>query len=396
MWSLVVLPRIVIWGFFMQNIWEKVGEAHDAFYMKQAIELSKKGMGFVNPNPLVGAVIVKENRVIGKGWHEYFGGPHAEINAIKDAKGQTEGATLYVTLEPCSHYGKTPPCSLAIIQNKFSRVVVGSSDPNPLVAGGGITMIRNAGIEVQSGIMEKEVQELNEVFFKFIRTQQPFVVLKTAMSLDGKIATATGNSRWISGETSRKRVHELRNRYAAIMVGINTVLNDDPLLNVRDLEGKTKNPVRVVVDSKARIPLESKLLNTPEISETIVAVTNKAPESKIKALTDKGARVLVCPALEGRVDLRFLMQELAGRGIDSILLEGGGTLNFEALKQGIVDKVVAFVAPKILGGAQALTPVEGAGFALLPNAVQIQNLKACNSGEDIMLTGYVKTVHKVH
>jgi len=396
LWSLVALPRIIIWGFFMQNIWEKVGEAHDAFYMKQAIELSKKGMGFVNPNPLVGAVIVKENRVIGKGWHEYFGGPHAEINAIKDAKGQTEGATLYVTLEPCSHYGKTPPCSLAIIQNKFSRVVVGSSDPNPLVAGGGITMIRNAGIEVQSGIMEKEVQELNEVFFKFIRTQQPFVVLKTAMSLDGKIATATGNSRWISGETSRKRVHELRNRYAAIMVGINTVLNDDPLLNVRDLEGKTKNPVRVVVDSKARIPLESKLLNTPEISETIVAVTNKAPESKIKALTDKGARVLVCPALEGRVDLRFLMQELAGRGIDSILLEGGGTLNFEALKQGIVDKVVAFVAPKILGGAQALTPVEGAGFALLPNAVQIQNLKACNSGEDIMLTGYVKTVHKVH
>lgn len=390
MWSLVVLPRIVIWGFFMQNIWEKVGEAHDAFYMKQAIELSKNGMGFVNPNPLVGAVIVKENRVVGKGWHEYFGGPHAEINAIEDAKGQTEGATLYVTLEPCSHYGKTPPCSLAIIQNKFARVVVGSGDPNPLVAGNGITMIKNAGIEVQSGILEKEVQELNEVFFKFIRTQLPFVVLKTAMSLDGKIATTIGDSQWISCETSRKRVHELRNQYAAIMVGINTVLKDDPLLNVRDVEGKTKNPVRVVVDSIARIPLESKLLNTQEISETIVAVTDQASESKIKALTNKGALVLVCHAVEGRVDLKFLMQELAGRGIDSILLEGGGTLNFEALKQGIVDKIVSFVAPKILGGAQALTPVEGAGFALLPDAVQIQNLKACNSGDDIMLTGYVR------
>ncbi len=376
----------------MQNIWEKVGEVRDTFFMKQAIELSKIGMGFVNPNPLVGAVIVKENCVIGKGWHEYFGGPHAEINAIKDANGETDGTTIYVTLEPCSHYGKTPPCSLAIVQSKFSRVVVGSVDPNPLVVGSGIGMLQNAGIEVQSGILEKEVQQLNEVFFKFIRTKLPFVVMKTAMSLDGKIATASGDSKWISGEASRKRVHELRNRYAAIMVGINTVLKDNPLLSVRDVAGKTKNPVRIVVDSKARIPLESKLLNTLEISETIVAVTDQVPESKIKALTDKGAHVLVCHAVEGRVDLKFLMRELAARDIDSILLEGGGTLNFEALKQGIVDKVVAFVAPKILGGAQALTSVEGAGFPRLPDAVEIENLKVCESGEDIMLTGYVKRI----
>ncbi|MBE0651298.1 MAG: bifunctional diaminohydroxyphosphoribosylaminopyrimidine deaminase/5-amino-6-(5-phosphoribosylamino)uracil reductase RibD [Bacteroidales bacterium] len=374
----------------MQDIWEKVGEARDAFYMQQAIELSKNGMGFVNPNPLVGAVIVKDNRVVGKGWHEYFGGPHAEINAIRDARGNTEGATIYVTLEPCSHYGKTPPCSLAIIQNKFARVVVGSVDPNHLVAGKGINMIRNAGIKVQSGIMEKEVQELNEVFFKFIRTRLPFVVMKTAMSLDGKIATVTGDSQWISGETSRKQVHQLRNQYAAVMVGINTVLKDNPLLNVRDVQGKIKNPVRIVVDSRARIPLESKLLNTPETAETIVAVTNQAPKSKIKAIEKKGAIVHICPETGGRVDLLFLMKEIAAGDIDSILLEGGGTLNFEALKQGVVDKIVAFVAPKILGGTEAFTSVEGKGFAALQEAVQIENLKACPSGEDIMLTGYIK------
>lgn len=388
---IVTLPRIVIWGFFMEKIWEKVGEARDAFYMQQAIELSKKGMGFVNPNPLVGAVIVKENRVIGQGWHEYFGGPHAEINAIRDAKDKAEGATIYVTLEPCSHYGKTPPCSLAIIQNKFARVVVGSVDPNPMVSGKGIEMIRQAGIEVQSGILENKVQVLNEVFFKFIRTQLPFVVMKTATSLDGKIATTTGDSKWISGETSRKRVHELRNQYSAVMVGINTALKDDPMLNVRDVEGKTKNPVRIVVDSIARIPLQSKLLNTPEVAGTIIAVTDQASESKIKALTEKGATVLVCPAMKDRVDLKFLMKELAKRDIDSVLLEGGGTLNFEALRQGIVDKVIAFIAPKILGGMDALTSVEGTGFESLPETVQIENLTACASGEDIMLTGYVKS-----
>ncbi len=373
----------------MQDIWDKVGEARDAFYMQQALELSKKGMGFVNPNPLVGAVVVKENRVIGKGWHEFFGGPHAEVNAISNAGVNTEGATLYVTLEPCSHYGKTPPCSLAIIQNKFARVVVGSGDPNPLVAGQGIDMIRNAGIEVRQGILEKEVRVLNEVFFKFIRKKLPFVVLKTAMSLDGKIATSTGDSKWISGANSRKRVHQLRNQYAAIMVGINTVLQDDPLLNVRELEDKIKNPIRIVVDSNARIPLGSRLLNTPEVAETIIAVTTQASQSNIKALEEKAPTVMVCPEKEGRVDLKFLMNQLAARDIDSILLEGGGTLNFEALQQGIVDKFMAFVAPKILGGKEALTSVEGVGFATLPGSVRIENLKAEPSGEDVLLTGYV-------
>jgi len=362
----------------------------DAFHMKQAIELAKKGMGFVNPNPLVGAVIVKDGLVIGRGWHEYFGGPHAEVNAIKDANGNTESATIYVSLEPCSHYGKTPPCSLEIIRNKFSRVVIGCNDPNPLVAGQGIEMIRNAGIEVHVGILEKEVKELNEAFFKFIRTKLPFVVMKTAMSLDGKIATKTGDSKWISGDKSRQTVHQLRNQYSGIMVGINTVIKDDPLLSVRNINGKTKHPIRIIVDSNARIPLEAKILNSPEIAPTIIAVTNQATEEKLRKLRDKEIQVIVCPEKNARVDLRFIMQELAKQNIDSILLEGGGTLNFEALQEEIVDKVIAFIAPKIIGGAEALTAVEGSGISSLADVIELENLRTIQSGEDIMLEAYLK------
>lgn len=381
---------MIFWGFFMQKNQKNRSEMQDAFYMKQALELAWKGIGFVNPNPMVGAVIVKNGRVIGRGWHEYYGGPHAEINAIKDAKGNTENATIYVNLEPCSHYGKTPPCSLEIIRNKFSRVVIGCMDPNPLVAGQGIELIRNAGIEVESGIMEKEVKELNEVFFKFISTRMPFVVMKTAMSLDGKIATRTGDSKWISGEKSRKRVHELRNQYSGIMLGINTVIKDDPLLNIRTINGNTKNPIRIVVDSKARISLKAKIINSPEIAQTIIAVTAKAPDEKLSQLREKGIRVIVCPEQNIRVNLRFLMQELAKQNIDSILLEGGGTLNFEAMHQGIVDKVIVFIAPKIIGGAEAITPVEGMGISRLGNAVELENLKTIQSGQDIMVEGYLK------
>lgn len=384
------LPRMIFWVFFMQKNQEKRSEMQDAFYMKQALELAGKGIGFVNPNPLVGALIVKDGRVIGRGWHEYYGGPHAEINAIKDVKGNTENATIYVSLEPCSHYGKTPPCSLEIIRSNFSRVVIGCIDPNPLVTGQGIELIRNAGIEVEIGIMEKEVKELNEVFFKFISTRMPFVVMKIAMSLDGKIATKTGDSKWISGEKSRKKVHELRNQYSGIMLGINTVIKDDPLLNVRTINGNIKNPIRIVVDSKARISLEAKIINSPEIAPTIIAVTNKAPDEKLNHLEEKGVRVIVCPEKNTRVNLRFLMQELAKQNIDSILLEGGGTMNSEAIHQGIVDKVIVFIAPKIIGGAEAITPVEGMGVSCLVNAVKLENLKTIQSGQDIMVEGYLK------
>ncbi len=384
------MPRIIFWGFFMQIKKEKKQNDQDAFYMQMAIELAKKGMGFVNPNPLVGAVIVKNGIVVGKGWHEYFGGPHAEVNAIKDAGKDTEGATIYVTLEPCSHYGKTPPCSLEIIKNKFSRVVIGSTDPNPLVAGSGTEMIRNAGIEVTSGILENETRKLNEVFFKFIQTKTPFVVIKTAMSLDGKIATNTGDSRWISGEESRKTVHKLRNQYSGIMVGINTVIKDDPLLSIRNINGKTKNPVRIIVDSKARTPFEARVINSPETAPVILAVTHQAPAGKLNQLKKNGVGIIVCPEKNKRVDLKYLMQELGKQDIDSILLEGGGTLNFETLQEGIVDKMIVFIAPKIIGGTHALTPVEGEGIGRLSEAVELQKINIKQSGEDIMLEGYLK------
>lgn len=357
--------------------------------MKRAIELSKNGYGTVNPNPLVGAVIVNDGKIIGEGFHEYFGGPHAEINAINNTNGETKNTSLFVTLEPCSHFGKTPSCSEEIIRRKFAKVIVGCIDPNPLIAGKGIEMMRNAGIEVKTGVLENEIKKLNEVFFKFIVKKLPFVVMKTAMSLDGKIATKIGNSKWISGEQSRTIVHELRNQYSGIMVGINTIIKDDPLLNIRNITGKTKNPIRIIIDSTARIPLETKVLNTPEISQTIVAVTDKAPLKKINQIKQHGNHVIICQQTNKRVDLKNLMQELAKRNIDSILLEGGGTLNYEALKHGIIDKVIAFIAPKIIGGKNALTPVEGEGISQLNNAIELNNMKIIQSGQDIMIEAYL-------
>ncbi len=386
----MVMPRIAFWGFFMKEFNNKTDKGQDAFYMQMAIELAKKGRGFTSPNPLVGAVIVKNNIVIGEGYHEYYGGPHAEVNAIKNANSDINGATIYLTLEPCSHYGKTPPCSLAIIQNKLSRVVIGSLDPNPLVSGKGIEMIRNAGIRVDTGILEQETQKLNEVFFKFIQTKEPFILMKTAMSLDGKIATRNGDSKWISGEQSRSKVHQMRNEYSAIMVGINTVINDNPLLNVRNISGKTKNPIRIIIDSKARTPLDADIVNTPEISPVIVAVTKKAKKENIDKLSRKGIKVIVCPEKEKAIDLKYLIKEIGKLNIDSILLEGGGTLNFGAIEQNIVDKVITFISPKIIGGKEAATPVEGVGFKRIADTVELEKLNYTLSGNDIMVEGYIK------
>lgn len=363
--------------------------------MKRAFELSKKGYGTVNPNPLVGAVIVNNGNIIGEGFHEYFGGPHAEINAINNVKGELKNTSIYVTLEPCSHFGKTPSCAEEIVRRKFARVVVGCIDPNPLVAGKGIEIIRNADIEVKTGVLEDEIKELNEVFFKFITKKLPFVVLKTAMSLDGKIATKTGNSKWISSEQSRTIVHELRNRYSGIMAGINTVINDDPLLNIRNITGKTKNPVRIIIDSQARIPLKAKVLNTPEISQTIVAVTEKAPVKKIDQIKQLGNDVIICKQKNQKIDLSNLMQELANRNIDSILLEGGGTLNYEALQNNIVDKIIAFIAPQIIGGKNALTPVEGEGISDLNQAIKLNNIKIKQLNQDVMIEGYLEVGSQV-
>ena len=357
----------------------------DEKYMKYALTLARKGLGKVNPNPLVGAVLVKSGKIIGEGYHEFYGGAHAEINALKSACESVEGATLYVTLEPCSHYGKTPPCVEAIIKNKIAKVIIGSLDPNPLVSGKGILRLKEAGVQVVTGVLEGECKKLNEVFMKYIEKKEPFVMLKSAMTLDGKIATVTGESKWITSEAARHEVHQLRNAFSGIMVGVETIIQDDPQLTCRIMNGR--NPIIIVVDSRLRIPMTSKIL-TGE-SKVIVATTKQAEESKISQLQELGISVLILKSHNGRVDLKQLMRQLGQLGIDSILLEGGASLNDSALKAGIVDKVQFYIAPKIIGGEKAKTPVGGEGIKHLEDAIQIKDLKMQVVGNDIVLEGYV-------
>ena len=361
-------------------------------YMKRAIELAVLGTGFASPNPLVGAVIVKNDIIIGEGYHQKYGMPHAEINAFRDADSRgndVTGADLYVTLEPCSHYGKTPPCAAEVIKRGISRVFIGMKDPNPLVAGRGLFMLQEAGIEVICGIMEKECRKINEPFIKFITTKLPFVCMKAAMTLDGKIATHTGDSKWISSETSRKRVHQLRKKYMAIMVGCTTVITDNPELTCRLPEG-SKNPVRIIVDSKAASPEDSKVFQVAEDKKTILAVTEKAPADKIERLRNIGVEVLVLPEDDtGRVNLCALMKELGARKIDSVLLEGGGTLNFSALNAGIVDRVEMFIAPKIIGGEKAKTPVAGIGIDMMADAINLKEIETERIENDLLITGLI-------
>lgn len=358
--------------------------------MKRALELAKMGIGFTNPNPLVGAVIVKDGKIIGEGYHEVYGSHHAEINAFKNAVEDVKGATMYVTLEPCSHYGKTPPCARAIVEKGIKKVVIGLKDPNPLVSGKGIEILQEAGIEVVTGVLEEEGRELNEVFLKYIITNTPFCIMKTAMTLDGKIATYTGNSKWITGEASRAYVHELRHRLLGIMVGIGTVLADDPMLTTRLEKIKGRDPVRIIVDSTARIPLEAKVLNLTSNAQTIIATTKKASEFKIKELKEKGAEVVVTPLKNNGVDLSYLMKALGEKKIDSVLLEGGGELSYSALEEGIVDKVNAFIAPKIVGGHSSKTPVGGIGKEYMSEAIILKHIKVRHFDEDIMIEGYIK------
>ncbi|MEI7662138.1 MAG: bifunctional diaminohydroxyphosphoribosylaminopyrimidine deaminase/5-amino-6-(5-phosphoribosylamino)uracil reductase RibD [Bacteroidota bacterium] len=359
----------------------------DRKYMKRAIILAKRGAGWVNPNPVVGAVIVKDDRVIGEGFHEYFGGAHAEVNAILSASEPVAGTTLYVTLEPCAHEGKTPPCAFLVAEKQFSRVVVGMTDPNPLVSGKGTAYLRAHGITVETGLLEDQVTEMNEVFIKFIKTRLPFVVLKSAMTLDGKIATVTNASRWITGEDSRKMVHLMRQAMGAVMIGVDTVLFDDPLLNIR-LKGNWKNPLKIIADTYGRIPLESKILtNDPQLA--IMATTGLAGKQKMKEIERMGAQVIICPVKNGKVDLGFLMQSLGAMDIDSLMIEGGSTLAFSALQEGIVDKIITFIAPKILGGAGAPTPVGGAGIEKMENAITLKNMRTSKVGGDIMVEGWL-------
>ncbi|MBQ4347539.1 MAG: bifunctional diaminohydroxyphosphoribosylaminopyrimidine deaminase/5-amino-6-(5-phosphoribosylamino)uracil reductase RibD [Firmicutes bacterium] len=358
----------------------------DTDYMKMAIELAKKGSGHVNPNPLVGAVIVKDGKVIGEGWHERFGGLHAERNALANCKSSPQGATIYVTLEPCCHWGKTPPCTDAIIESGISRVVVGSTDPNPKVAGEGLNILRGKGIKVKVGVLKEECDRLNDIFFHYILKKTPFVTLKYAMTMDGKIATHTGESRWITNETSRAHVHALRNRYAGIMAGIGTVLADDPLLTSRIPGGR--NPLRIICDSHLRTPPDSQIAKTAKDVPTIIAFCD-APKERMAPLEAAGCELLCLPAKNSHIDLAALMRVLGEREIDSVLLEGGGELNWSALKSGIVHKVMTYIAPKIFGGENSPSPVRGMGVELPEMGIILSKPFISWFEEDILLESEV-------
>lgn len=361
-------------------------------YMRRALELARKGEGHTSPNPMVGCVVVKDGRIISEGYHEKYGEFHAERNALTRCTEDTAGADLYVTLEPCCHQGKTPPCTDIIIEKKIARVFVGSMDSNPLVAGKGVQILRDHGIYVETGILDAECRKLNEVFYHYIATKTPFVVMKYAMTLDGKIACATGDSKWVTGEIPRTQVHRMRGRYRGIMVGIGTVLADDPMLNCR-VEGGV-DPVRIICDSNLHIPTESQIVKTASDIETIVACSQEALESerkqeKIRRLKEAGIQIIGTEGAHG-VNLVELMKKLGGQNIDSILLEGGGTLNASALEDGIVNKVYAYIAGKLIGGMDARSPVEGMGIDRMADAITLQNVEIEKLGDDFCIVGYVK------
>lgn len=361
-------------------------------YMALAIVEAKKGIGAVNPNPLVGAVIVKNDKILAKGYHARYGELHAERSAFANLKESAEGAEMYVTLEPCCHYGKQPPCVEAIVEHGISKVYVGSDDPNEMVSGKGYAYLREHGIEVETHVMKEECDEINDIFFHYITTKTPYVLMKYAMTMDGKIASYTGKSQWISNEKSRYRVQEIRNQYMGIMVGINTVLCDNPMLNCRI--GNGNNPVRIVCDTNCRIPLETKLVETAKEIPLIVAISDKYLQddiseeikTKINILEEKNVQIIYVPEKDNNIDIKELMIILGAKGIDSILLEGGGVLNYSAVSAGIVNEVQIFIAPKLLGGKDAKSPVGGIGFPDPEVAAKFKLSGIEQIDEDVLLT----------
>ncbi|MFH1429480.1 MAG: bifunctional diaminohydroxyphosphoribosylaminopyrimidine deaminase/5-amino-6-(5-phosphoribosylamino)uracil reductase RibD [Candidatus Margulisiibacteriota bacterium] len=368
----------------------------DIKYMQEALTLAESMRGRTNPDPMVGAVIVKDGEVISRGYHSELATPHAEAYAVEKAHGNTEGATIYVNLEPCCHWGNNPPCTDAIIRAGIKRVVMAMRDPNPLVkACDSVKILRNAGIEVEIGVLEKEAKKLNEVFIKYVTKRKPFVILKTAVSLDGKIATNTGDSRWITSLDSRQYVHRLRSEVDAVMVGINTILKDNPQLTVRD-QGAEKcpvkdNPIRVIVDSMARIPIDSNVIKEiSDNSRTILAVSVRADKNKIEQLKEQGVEILYVPEIaEGRLNLRILMNELGEKEICYLMVEGGAVLNAAMLEDDLVDKVFCFIAPKIVGGVDSKSAIAGVGVSNMEDALHLQEVKYEQIGPDILARGYI-------
>lgn len=350
-------------------------------YMEIALELAEKGRGSVSPNPLVGCVIVKRGKIVGKGFHRKFGEEHAEINAIRAAGKKANNATMYVNLEPCSHWGKTPPCTEKIVEAGIREVIVGMEDPNPLVDG--YKELKFRGLKTKIGILREESRKLNEAYVKFMKTKSPFVIIKLAMSLDGKIATSTGDSKYITSIEARKLVHQIRNEVDAVMVGINTVMRDDPQLDSRLVSGK--NPVKIIVDSTLKIPEKAKLFREP--GKVIIATTKNASKGKIDKLHQKGVTVLVLKPKKGLVDLKELMKELGKAEISSVMIEGGAELSGSAIKEGIVDKLMIFTAPKLIGNGKG--PIKNLGIKNVSKAIVLKEISGRKVGRDFLVEGYL-------
>jgi diaminohydroxyphosphoribosylaminopyrimidine deaminase/5-amino-6-(5-phosphoribosylamino)uracil reductase len=364
--------------------------AHDdRYYMGMALDLARKGQGFTSPNPMVGALVVKEGRVVGKGYHRSAGQAHAEIVALREAGESAQGATLYVTLEPCNHVGRTPPCTRAVVRAGIKRAVVAMKDPNPDVAGGGAEYLSGLGIEVILGVCEDEAQRLNEFFVKYVRTKRPFVIVKCAATLDGRIATRTGDSKWVTGEPAREFVHYLRHAVDAIMVGINTIKTDNPRLTTRLKNVASKDPIRIVLDSRLTIPFGAQVLTVASDAETWIVTGDSVSAEKSSALERNNVRVLAAPLKRGRIDLDSLMTRLGALGITSLLIEGGSRVLASAFRARIVDKVVFFYAPKILGGDDGVPICTGPGPLNMRDCIPVNDVRAQCLGQDVMIEGYL-------
>ncbi len=370
----------MFWGDIVDNLL-------DEKYMQRALELATKGLGRTSPNPVVGALIVNNGQIVGEGYHRRAGTLHAEIHALNAANSKAQGAKMYVTLEPCSHYGQTPPCTEAIIRAGINEVIVATLDPNPKVAGRGIRVLQEAGITTRVGIKEDEAKTLNEVFFKYITSEKPFVCMKYAMTLDGKIATFSGDSRWISNARSRNYVHQLRNTYDAILVGIGTVLADNPTLNTRLDTEDVKDPIRIIIDGGLDIPLNSNIVQTSKSQKTIIFTVEEYRMQKAKELKNAGIEIVGVSGKEDNININMVVNKLGEMGITSLLVEGGAQINASFIENRLVDKLLCFLAPKIVGGI-APSPITGQGVKLMRDAYEFQKIDLVQIDNDILITAY--------
>ena len=361
----------------------------DEHFMRMALALAKKGQGYTSPNPMVGAVIVKDGKVIGSGYHQSCGEAHAEVNAIADAGVQAKGATLYANLEPCHHTGKTPPCSLKILNAGIKRVVMAMEDPNT-IAGGGAVFLQENGVEVLTGVCEAAAKKLNEAFIKYVSKKQPFVLLKCAATLDGRIATRTGDSKWVTGDKARKFVHQLRHAVDAILVGIGTIRVDDPSLTTRLESDSGLDPVRIVLDTHLSISPDARILQLDSNSDTILVISDTVTAAKKKMFLKAGVRLIEQPVKDDQIDLKSLMVELGSMGITSLLIEGGSRVIASAIRSGVIDKAFFFYAPKILGGDDGIPICQGPGPEQMKDSIRVRDIRVQRFDDDVMIEGYIE------